>query len=90
MTDNGSDKIQPDVPAFRFPLMHFCPKCGKLMPYWGFGDDAGHVCRACNKNIVPSRFVAACVNGHLEDFPYNGGYTMEILPVARPMKKMTG
>lgn len=70
VTDNGSDKIQPDVPAFRFPLMHFCPNCGKLMPYWGFGDDAGHVCRACNKNIVPSRFVAACVNGHLEDFPY--------------------
>lgn len=70
VTDNGSDKIQPDVPAFRFPLMHFCPNCEKLMPYWGFGDDAGHVCRACNKNIVPSRFVAACVNGHLEDFPY--------------------
>lgn len=70
VSDNSSDKMQPDIPAFRFPLMHFCPSCGRLMPYWGFGDDSGHVCQKCKKNIVPSRFVAACVNGHLEDFPY--------------------
>lgn len=60
----------PDIPAFRFPIMHFCPECGRLMPYWGFGDDNGKRCLKCNKNIVPSRFIAACVNGHLEDFPY--------------------
>lgn len=59
----------PDIPAFRFPIMHFCPGCGKLMPYWKFGDGNGKQC-SCGKNIVPSRFVAACINGHLEDFPY--------------------
>jgi hypothetical protein len=40
------------------------------MPYWGFGDDDGKKCLSCGKNIVPSRFIAACINGHLEDFPY--------------------
>jgi hypothetical protein len=40
------------------------------MPYWGFGDDTGKSCSQCKKNIVPSRFIAACINGHMEDFPY--------------------
>ncbi|MCD7791732.1 MAG: DUF1998 domain-containing protein [Bacteroides thetaiotaomicron] len=70
VTDNPDGDYAPDIPAFRFPTMHFCPECGKLMPYWGFGDESGRKCTQCNKNIVPSRFVAACINGHLEDFPY--------------------
>ena len=40
------------------------------MPYWGFGSESGNKCKKCNKNLVPSRFIAACINGHLEDFPY--------------------
>ena len=70
VSENAEDKLSPDIPAFRFPIMHFCPDCGKLMPYWGFGDDTGKRCSQCKKNIVPSRFIAACINGHLEDFPY--------------------
>lgn len=23
---------EPDIPAFRFPYQHFCPKCGTLKP----------------------------------------------------------
>lgn len=60
----------PDIPAFRFPNMYFCPQCKRLMPYWAFGDEKGHTCQKCKKEIVPSRFVAADINGHLEDFPY--------------------
>ena len=67
---------KPDVPAFRFPYYHFCPdgKCGKLAPFWLFGDDKKN--RTCSNGhqkrvIVPSRFLAGCENGHLEDFPYN-------------------
>lgn len=71
VSKNSEDNLSPDIPAFRFPVMHFCPECGKLMPYWGFGDESGTKCVKCNKGIVPSRFVAACVNGHLEDFPYS-------------------
>lgn len=70
VSDNGEGEYSPDIPAFRFPIMHFCPECGRLMPYWGFGDETGRVCTKCKKNIVPSRFIAACINGHLEDFPY--------------------
>ena len=70
VSDNGEGEYSPDIPAFRFPIMHFCPECGRLMPYWGFGDETGRVCTKCRKNIVPSRFIAACINGHLEDFPY--------------------
>ena len=70
VTENTEENKSPDIPAFRFPIMHFCPDCGRLMPYWGFGSESGNKCTKCNKAIVPSRFVAACVNGHLEDFPY--------------------
>lgn len=71
VSESTDGKPKPDLPAFRFPAMHFCPGCGRLMPYWAFGDENGKKCRQCrDKNIVPSRFVAACCNGHLEDFPY--------------------
>ena len=70
VSEYSDSKFTPDIPAFRFPIMHFCPECGRLMPYWGFGDDSGKICLKCRKNIVPSRFVCACVNGHMEDFPY--------------------
>lgn len=70
VSENTDGYPQPDIPAFRFPIMHFCPGCGRLMPYWAFGDDDGKTCHYCGKNIVPSRFITACINGHLEDFPY--------------------
>ncbi len=60
-----------DIPAFRFPTMHFCPKCGKLSSFRNFGDPKMRKCFKCNAEIVPSRFVVACVNGHLEDFPFD-------------------
>lgn len=80
VSENTEEDYTPDIPAFRFPIMHFCPDCGRLMPYWGFGGESGDKCTKCNKNIVPSRFIAACINGHLEDFPYrwwvhNGDFT---------------
>ena len=60
----------PDMPAFRFPRMHFCPKCGKLDEYKSFGDPKNKKCSECKRKIVPSRFIAVCMNGHLEDFPF--------------------
>lgn len=82
VTENDNNFKNKDIPAFRFPIMHFCPECGDLMPYWGFvNNENGRKCAKCSKNIVPTRFVAACVNGHLEDFPYNWwvhkGYSQE-------------
>lgn len=75
VSDSQDIDPKPDVPAFRFPYYHFCPDkdCGRLMPFWEFGDEKDRTCSKGHqkKNIVPSRFVIGCVNGHLEDFPYD-------------------
>lgn len=68
-TDTENPKGNPDVPAFRFPRMHFCPKCNSLKDYKLFGDPKMKKC-SCGGELVPSRFVCSCINGHLEDFPY--------------------
>ena len=69
--DTGNDKTY-DIPAFRFPYMHFCPECKSLRKFTSFGNYTVKECPDCSdKRLVPSRFVAACVNGHLEDFPYD-------------------
>lgn len=70
VSDDDRYNTELDIPAFRFPYLHFCPECGQLMPYWDF-DNKGTWCSKCSKPIVPSRFVAACINGHIEDFPYS-------------------
>jgi DNA-directed RNA polymerase subunit RPC12/RpoP len=60
-----------DIPAFRFPVWYYCPHCHKLAPYrelTGSADDI--LCATCKTKIIPSRFVVACVNGHMDDFPY--------------------
>lgn len=69
-TESQNPRGNGDMPAFRFPRMHFCPKCGKLDDYKYFGDPNNRKCITCNRDLVPSRFVVACINGHLEDFPF--------------------
>lgn len=75
VSESQNNDPQPDVPAFRFPYYHFCPDedCGRLMPFWAFGDEKDRTCSNGHpkKKIVPSRFIVACTNGHLEDFPYS-------------------
>ncbi len=58
-----------DVPAVRFPAYHYCPECRKLDYFWKF-DPRSMRCTACERDLTPSRFVACCENGHIEDFPY--------------------
>ncbi len=72
VSENQDNIIRPDIPAYRFPFQHFCPECGRLQPYWKFGE-AGRYCSDghAKTRIIPSRFMAACINGHLEDFPYD-------------------
>lgn len=60
-----------DIPAMRFPAMHFCPECGKLAPYWEFRPDDRFCCSGHERTrILPSRFLIMCAHGHLDDFPY--------------------
>lgn len=58
-----------DIPAVRFPAYHYCPQCRKLAPFWKF-DSKRMICADCERDITPSRFVACCEDGHIEDFPF--------------------
>lgn len=58
-----------DVPAVRFPAYHYCPSCRRLDHFWRF-DPRKMQCTDCSTDLTPSRFVACCENGHIEDFPY--------------------
>lgn len=58
-----------DVPVVRFPEYQYCPECRRLARYWEF-DAQKMQCQDCVRELTPSRFVACCENGHLEDFPY--------------------
>lgn len=58
-----------DVPVVRFPTYHYCPGCRRLDRFWNF-DARAMQCTACTADLTPSRFVACCENGHIEDFPY--------------------
>lgn len=58
-----------DVPSVRFPYYHYCPGCRRLDVFWRF-DAVTMECRECDRELTPSRFVACCEDGHIEDFPY--------------------
>ena len=68
-------KHSNDVATYRFPYIHSCPHCGRLAPYWEIGEATTDytTCSSCGLKykLVPSRFVVACINGHIEDFPFN-------------------
>ncbi|MER5621969.1 DUF1998 domain-containing protein [Streptosporangium sp. NPDC002544] len=54
-----------------FPETYSCASCKKLQYFKSFGSPEGQSqCGDCNKPLTPSRFVIACENGHLDDFPY--------------------
>lgn len=60
-----------DVPVMRFPLAYYCPKCHALGQFQRLQDQQTTWCKRCHAaRLVPSRFVACCDNGHIEDFPY--------------------
>ena len=59
------------IPAFRFPRWMYCPGCKRLAHEKKFNFLNSPKCNVCkNKRLVPSRFVIACENGHMDDFPY--------------------
>lgn len=58
-----------DVPVIRFPEFQYCPNCRRLGRFWEF-DAEKMQCPDCVRELTPSRFVACCQNGHLEEFPY--------------------
>lgn len=69
----AGDDISSDIPVRRFPEYQSCPQCHRLNRYNFFTSPFGKaVCSFCEDEpaLVPSRFVVACEDGHLDDFPY--------------------
>ncbi|RKT11421.1 uncharacterized protein DUF1998 [Streptomyces sp. 1114.5] len=55
----------------RFPVTYSCPECLTLDGFrrlTGGRDD--NRCARCAGPLVPSRFMVACEDGHLDEFPY--------------------
>ncbi len=92
--DPNGQPARVGVPVIPFPQWLRCTACNRLAPLdsgnWGFAndkvrrpDEARFFHQDCPRRrkkplAVAARFVLACVNGHLDDFPYrefvhNGG-----------------
>lgn len=71
-----------DIPAYTFPEYLYCPTCKRIIT----AKEAANAnpkrpnkcClnnektgKKCTGTLVASRFVIACENGHIEDFPYS-------------------
>ena len=78
-SNNPSSSV---MPYYRFPLWHVCPKCGYLekLDERQRRDNQNTICKKiygqCKDSkediqLVPSRFVLICENGHIDDFPYD-------------------
>jgi len=68
---------KPKLPFFRFPQWHYCVRCGDMkrlsltVGSKEYRKSAGRcVKEGCRGNLLQSRYVVVCENGHLDDFPY--------------------
>ena len=65
------DAYQPrDIPVVRFPLWASCPSCKRLDRWQKLAGYWKSTCNACGEQLIASRFVMVCENGHIDDFPY--------------------
>lgn len=74
------DEPERQLRGYRFPAWLICPECNRLdyANRWGKTmGDAARWCEPCSKKAgrrvfaVPTRFVTACVAGHLDEFPWH-------------------
>lgn len=66
------------LPVRRFPHLYVCSGCNRL-DYWSnlaaekTTGKTVNICKRCNEEssiLRPSRFVAVCPDGHIQEFPY--------------------
>lgn len=72
------------IPFVRFPLWYYCPRCG-TMEKLSIYKNTSQKCKGANYStgischllsdwkrtyLIPSRFIAICPHGHIEDFPF--------------------
>jgi hypothetical protein len=70
--ENQFGQPEDHVPVVRFPFWYYCanPSCRRLDSYGHLATEMRNSCRHCGGSLVPSRFIAVCEEGHIEDFPY--------------------
>ena len=75
----GVQLANQHVPFVRFPRWHYCPMRGMMEEKPLFSSRSRCPCRsgldcyAMSRRkpwLIPSRFIAACPRGHIEDFPF--------------------
>lgn len=81
--DGGARFANVDIPFVRFPRWHYCHHCGG-MEYVSTYSATKERCKgrryeqqSCHEkperrrpHLIPVRFVCACDNGHIQDFPF--------------------
>ena len=82
--NKGEGKYNEGISYVRFPEWYFCPVCRRFQPInkWveeyrtksKFAENdpymAKHVqCSKCRQELVITRFVTVCEDGHINDFP---------------------
>lgn len=66
-----------DIPIVSFPYYHVCKHCHYLFDIRNSFDrdkyirDKGPKCPECGWDAYPARFILACEDGHMEDFPWS-------------------
>ena len=76
----GVQRANQHIPFVRFPRWHYCPRRGAMEKLPLFGTRVRCPCRSnldCFSMperrrpwLIPSRFIAVCQKGHVEDFPF--------------------
>lgn len=67
----SGDEKKDDIPVTRFPRWYSCSECGELDQHRQISVTPDRSeCADCGAQLVPSRFVAVCEGGHIDDFPY--------------------
>lgn len=79
----GRKATGEELYAYRFPRWLRCPRCENLRPAQRWKRPPGspsRICAGCSNDpetgardvhVVPVRFIAACPNGHLDEFPWH-------------------
>ena len=77
----GVELANQYIPYVRFPRWHYCPRRGAMeqLPLFGgsrsrcpcrHGLDCESLPERKRPWLIPSRFIAVCPRGHIEDFPF--------------------
>lgn len=78
---SGQPNLNLRLPFLRFPLWHVCPRCGRMHKS-ALHDKSAPWCKGPigsgaakgkphkKRKTIQVRFVAACMDGHLQDFPW--------------------